>query len=307
MESVKKFGLIYGPDERMPWASNSCLNPTPMILDENIVRVFFGARDLHGVSRVGFVDLDLENPKKIISVSQRPALDVGRLGAFDDNGVVPCEVIFSHGKLYLFYAGFQLVKNIKFQCYTGLAVSENYGSTFKRVFETPVLDRSSEAMFIKTIHSIMPTSSGFKYWYSAGSSWVGNSNEQYAAYDIYCGEAESLEMLPLSRGKVAGINPLSGQYRIGRSRVTQLEDMYEMTYSYSCTDGRVGSGQAQSKDGVTWCRQDDKFPLTPSQEGWDSQYVLNPAYILRPGRKLYFYNGNNLGFDGFGCAEVRLN
>ena len=99
MKWLKK-GLIYGPDGSSPWAKHSALQPTTYLLNDKVIRVYVGFRDSHGISRVGFVDLDSMNPSKVLYVSKRPALDIGLPGTFDDNGVVPCAVVERKEGLY---------------------------------------------------------------------------------------------------------------------------------------------------------------------------------------------------------------
>jgi hypothetical protein len=118
-----KQGLIYEPKGDSEWAKNSALQPTPLMIDEQVIRVFVGMRDSKGRSRVGFVDVDAKNPENILRVSDRPALDLGMAGTFDENGVVPCAVVKRSDEIWLYYAGYQLGQQIKFCAYTGLAVS----------------------------------------------------------------------------------------------------------------------------------------------------------------------------------------
>jgi predicted GH43/DUF377 family glycosyl hydrolase len=49
--------------------------------------MYAGFRDQQGVSSVGFVDLDAHDPARVLRVSERPVLEQGRPGTFDDNGV----------------------------------------------------------------------------------------------------------------------------------------------------------------------------------------------------------------------------
>ena len=73
----QKKGHIYGPNGAPVWAQNSALTPTPILLNPDTIRVYAGFRDSHGVSRIGFVDLDSNNPDKVLRVSETPALDIG--------------------------------------------------------------------------------------------------------------------------------------------------------------------------------------------------------------------------------------
>ena len=103
-----KKGLIYELDRSLGWAEHSASKPAPIVLDEKRVRVFVGCRDGSGVSRIGFVDLDANDPSRILRVSPRPVLDIGTPGMFDDNGVVPCVAVRRGSAIYLYYEGYQL-------------------------------------------------------------------------------------------------------------------------------------------------------------------------------------------------------
>src|ERR1700677_3663102 len=109
----RKMGLVYAPDSRISWAVHTALTPTPVLLGGRI-RVFLGMRDSHGVSRIGFVDVDAENPSQVRDVSARPSLDVGAPGAFDDNGVILGDVVWDGDTWRMYYVGFQLVAGVKF-------------------------------------------------------------------------------------------------------------------------------------------------------------------------------------------------
>src|SRR2546423_1859379 len=152
----RKQGLIYGPKDRSSsWAQAWALQPTPFLRDDGRIRVFTGFRTLEGVSRVGFVDVNAENPAQVLRVSQTPALDIGVPGAFDENGVVPCAIVERDGRLFLYYAGYQLGRRVKFYVFSGLAISDDGGETFHRHRQVPVCDRTEREMFFRVIHSIM--------------------------------------------------------------------------------------------------------------------------------------------------------
>src|SRR5436305_11425831 len=104
MKWIKR-GLIYGPRGVSWWAQAWALQPTPLVRADGTIRVFVGLRTREGVSRVGFVDVNVENPAQVLGVSSEPVLDIGRPGAFDENGVVPCAIVERDGRLYLYYTG----------------------------------------------------------------------------------------------------------------------------------------------------------------------------------------------------------
>ena len=196
MLTLKKKGLIYGPRGESSWAKHSALQPTPYLLDNATIRIFTGFRDSDGVSRVGFVDVSADNPSNVISVSKTPSLDIGHDGAFDENGVAPCAILVFEHRLYLYYAGYQLGQKVRFCAYSGLAVSDDHGVTFKRLSNVPVTDRTNDAMYFRVIHSIMNDDGIFKVWYGAGSTYDVGADKTLPRYNVQMMESKSLFEFP---------------------------------------------------------------------------------------------------------------
>ena len=61
---------------------------------------------------------------------------------------------------------------------------------------------------------------------------------------------------------------------------------------------------AESLDGETWERKDDKFNLTTSETGWDSEMLAYASVIKQNNIYYMLYNGNYFGKTGFGFAEL---
>jgi hypothetical protein len=100
------------------------------------------------------------------------------------------------------------------------------------------------------------------------------------------------------------IEPAAGEYRIGRPRVWVNQRGHHMFFTYGTLDGDYLPGYAHSPDGREWRRDDARIGLSPSPEGWDSKSVCYLAPIAVDDRVYVFYNGNDMGRAGFGCAEV---
>jgi predicted GH43/DUF377 family glycosyl hydrolase len=298
MKWIKK-GFIFGPDGTKSWAKNSALTPTPILLNDKI-RVYAGFRDSLGVSRIGFVDLDPENPSNVLKISETPVLDVGLEGTFDDNGVILGDIVKNDGKLFMYYVGFQLVQKVKFLAYTGLAISEDGGDSFKRFSNTPIMDRSNNELYIRTIHSVLLENNVWKIWYAAGSGWEMINGNPFPKYNIKY--MESKDGINFSgEGKLC-VDVKGSEYRIGRPRVTKKDDLYQMFYTKGTIEGDYFPGYAESLDGVEWKRLDDKLGISLSEHGWDSKTLCYPSLIEYKGDTYMFYNGNNMGKDGFGYA-----
>ena len=100
----KKKGLIFNVSNEYPWQNQFAMLPTPIIVDDRL-RVFLGFCDKDNVGRIGYVDVNPDNPTEIIEVSRKPVLDIGRRGCFDDNGVVPISILKKDNKIFLYYIG----------------------------------------------------------------------------------------------------------------------------------------------------------------------------------------------------------
>lgn len=299
-----KLGLVYKCPKNGRWNDNSALTPTAILLD-NKIRVYAGFRDLCGVSRIGYVDVDCNNPTKIIKVSNEPVLDVGRAGMFDDNGVILGDIIKVETEIRMYYVGFQLVSGVKFLAYSGLAISQDFGETFVRLQETPILDRSDEGVYIRAIHSVMYEDGVFKTWYATGNGWEVIDGVSYPQYDINYIESLDGKIFPAKGTKCILNNAENNEYRIGRPRVYKTNENYLMNFTFGTTDGRYKAGQAYSEDGKKWVREDSSLGIELSEKGWDSLHLSYPSIVESSNGKRYmFYNGNNMGLDGFGVAEL---
>lgn len=301
----EKKGLVYCPDGQYSWAKHSALTPTPILLDETTIRVYAGFRDQNGLSRIGFVDVSAQNPSEVKQVSKEPLLNLGKPGTFDDNGMILGDVIRIEKEIRMYYVGFQLVDKIKFQAFSGVAMSTDNGDTFKKLSEVPILDRSDEGLYIRAIHSVLFEDGVYKIWYATGNGWEQFNKSTYPQYDI--SYTESLDGLNIQRKgrKCIKIDKKNMEYRIGRPRVYKIDDLYIMNFTYGTLDGRYFLGQAESSNGVNWRRNDDKIGIDLSQNGWDSRHLCYPALLQFKEETYMFYNGNNMGKDGFGYAVLR--
>lgn len=298
-----KHGLIFNAPGKFSWAESFALQPTPIALDNERIRVYVGARDNDGVSRIGYVDLDAEDPQKILSCSRCPVLDIGADGAFDEFGVVPCAVLERDGEIILYYAGYQRGHKVRFLVLGGMAVSTDGGETFVRIRNTPVFERTSDEFLFRVPHTVMLDDGRYKIWYGGGSKFVTGKNKSLPVYDIRFLESKDGVDIPNS-GQVC-ISTDRGEYRLGRPYVIKRPDGgYRMFYGYSTEQNHYKLGFADSADGVSWTRRDDELGLPLEGSGWDSEMMAYPSVFSVRQKTYMLYNGNNYGESGFGLAEL---
>lgn len=298
MKWIKK-GLIYSPENIQGWQNNSTLQPTPLILN-NKIRVYVGFRDTQGISRVGYVDLDINNPQRILKVSDYPVLDIGEDGMFDENGVVPTCVVKRDKIIYLYYAGYSLGHKVRFQVFTGLAISNDEGETFQRVKRVPITERVEGEELFRVIHSIIFDNGVWKTWYGAGDHFIDGRSKTLAVYDIRY--MESLDGINFPNKGALAIPVPKGSHRVGRPFVFKEHNIYKLYYGFGSEQLPYQLTYAESIDGVNWIRKEINLSL--SEEGWDSQMMAYPSFVRVNGKGYLFYNGNNYGYGGFGYAEL---
>lgn len=302
----EKRGLIYCPDGSIDWMNNSVLTPEPFLVNDEIIRIYASFRDKEGIGRIGYIDLEAENPSNIIKISDKPVLDTGEDGCFDDNGIILGDVIRVKDKIYMFYTAFQHVQKAKFYAFSGLAISSDGGESFERVQKTPVLDRKDEGIFGRCIHTVIydEIRNIFRVWYSVIYGWTYINNVPYPSYDIKY--IESKDGIHFEDEGIQCIKCNSSEYRIGRPKVRILSDgSYEMRYTSDTYSKEYISGYAVSDDGINWIRKDNESRLEKSRSGFDDEMACYPSVIETKYGTYMFYDGNGMGRTGFGWAELR--
>ena len=299
----KKRGLIYCPDGSVEWQKQFAMLPTPWLISDDRLRVFVGFCDDKNVGKIGYVDVNPNNPKDVIEISKKPILDIGDDGAFDDNGVVPISIIEHENKVYLYYIGFQQGVKVPYYMFCGLAISEDGGLTFQRYSKSPILDRIDDEIYARCGVNVIKHNGVFRMWYigSYKNGWVESQGKLRPLYIMKTCE---------STDGIHWTNPVqcleynnSDEHGFGRPYVWYEDGMFKMYYSIRTYSRGYYIGYAESQDGLQWIRMDEQAGLDLSTEGWDCQNLSYP-YLFRRKDKMYmFYNGNGCGKSGFGYAE----
>jgi hypothetical protein len=295
-----KLGRVYVPDRSRSWMTSQAHLPTPHALDEDTVRIYAAFRDQEGVGRIGFVDVAASDPLHILRVSERPALDVGGIGAFDEHGVTPGCVV-RHGKtLRLYYFGWQRAIKVPYLSFAGLAVSEDGGATFERATRAPVLSRLDGERICRSAPFVGHHGGLWRAWYVAADTWTELEGRLVPACEIRC--VSSQDGVRWKGGGETAVAPTSEEAGVGRPFVQASGDGYRMWYSICSRSRRHRIGYATSEDGASWTRRDEEVGIDVSSSGWDSEVVCFGAVLATRAATYLFYNGSRYGETGFGAA-----
>ena len=306
----EKLGVIYNSSGKNGWDKYGAFLPTTLLMGD-VIRIYCSMHDENQVGRVGYVDVDAEDPLNILDVSCKPVFDIGELGCFDDNGVTPASVlVLPNGDIVLYYVGWQLGVKVRYYLFSGVALSLDAGESFTRLSRVPVLDRTHEQAYLRTAPSIFKSDTSFYHlFYVGGSEWIEIGDKLVPKYSMYqrrsyvsynAFSCESLVMEP---------NMSDDEFGFGRPQVIYEDNIYKMFYSirYRTKGYRLGYAEARSINGP-WVRKDELMNLDVSEYGWDSSTVSFGHVVDYKDKRYIFYNGTEGQpghHAGIGCAVLK--
>lgn len=304
-----KKGLIFNVDKISDWAFSHCHKPTPLLIDENTLRVYFGVRDKKGCTRTTFLDMDISNINefKVKYFHEKPVIDLGKIGTFDDSGANVCSVVRVGNLIYMYYIGWNPSTTVHTRNAIGLVISEDDGLTFNRIYDGSILDRNKEEPYYTGAIDVIKQDGTWKMYYTSGREWkIINGRPEICYHIKYATSNNGIDWI---RDNVDCILPQHEFEAVARPCVIIDNGIYKMWYSKrSIIDFRKDpnygyrGGYAESFDGINWVRKDEQFGLGVSKSGWDSEAIAYPYAFKIKDQYIMLYNGNGFGKTGFGYA-----
>ncbi len=300
---VTKLGRVYVPEGRWSWAKSHAYVPTPVLLSASVLRVYIACLDEERVGRIGYVDLDSEDPRRVVRVAEEPVLECGEPGTFDEWGVTPMSVVSFENSLRLYYTGWQRTRAGRYTLLTGVAESRDGGERFERLLPCPVLERSPKEVFVRSAAFVLPEQGGFRCWYVAGSQWLQGPDKEVPAYGLRTlWSPDGFRWA--DEGEVCFEPEGPDEFGIGRPWVWRERDGYRVIYSVRSRSLGYRLGYAESFDGRQWVRRDEELNLLPGPDEWDERMVAFGARVELSSGTYVLYNGNDYGRTGFGIAKL---
>lgn len=311
----RKRGLVFDPGAIAPtsWRQEFAQAPATLLFDR-FIRVYFSCRprpDSSGgyVSFTAFVDLDRANLLEIVGLAERPILDLGARGAFDEFGIYPTSVIRTGAEVRAYYGGWTRCASVPFDVAIGYAVSRDGGVTFEKQGPGPVLGAGLDEPFVISGPKIRRFGGRWYLFYIAGTKWIPTGGRAEPVYRIrmatsddgVCWERHGRELLPVRlEPNECQASPdvifANGKYH--------MFFCYRYSLEYRGRDRGYRIGYASSIDLQSWERDDAKAGIDVSDAGWDSEMVAYPHVFQVDGRTFMLYLGNQVGRRGFGLAEL---
>jgi len=304
----KKMGLIFRPDNNYDWMATHAYVPVPHKISEDVLRIYFATRSTVIKSVTTFIDVEADDPSRVIYVHDRPVLAMGKLGTFDDGGAVPFCMLEHENRLYLYYGGWNASVTVPYRNAIGLAVSEDNGLTFQRVCEGAIVDRNQHEPYFTGACEVIREAGKWRMWYGSATGWMIVNGKPEPCYKIKYGESD--DGINWSRPNKTCIEYKFEGEAIARPSIIRENGRYRMWY---CSRGSINYrtdkeqsyriGYAESVDGFDWERKDEEVGIERSTDGWDSIMMCYPYVYQHKDKKYLFYNGNGFGESGVGYAE----
>jgi len=296
----RKLGRVYQPEGDLPWMRSHASNPVAEHRGGDRFRVYFGARDERNRSSIGWVEIDLARPSAILARAERPVLEPGPPGAFDESGLsMGCLAARPDGARFLYYVGWSLGLSVPWRNSIGLAVSRGADAGFEKHSPAPVLGLDELDPHSVSYPWVLAEERGWRMWYGSNLSWGPSRDDM--THVIKC--AESRDGIAWTRdGSTALGYRGNGEFALSRPCVLEEKGRYKMWFSYRGATYRIG--YAESGDGRRWRRDDARAGITVSPSGWDSESIEYAHVFDHAGRRYMLYNGNGYGKSGFGLAVL---
>ena len=301
----KKLGRIFCASGQSEWMVAGGRTPVPLRLEGDFYRIYFASYDVIGRGRIFSLEINLNCPFQVSNLVTFPIIDIGDTGYFDDNGIIPSDLICVGEEIYLYTIGFSVKNRLIFDAATGLAISKDGGATFNKI-KGPVLDRGVDDPCFAASPSVMREPDGWRMWYVSCDHWLPHEGGYKHFYNIkHRKSADGVYWDPKANVCIDYANEY--EYAISRPSVIRDEKGgYRMWYSFRAQQNidTYRIGYAESSDGVSWVRMDGKAGIDISDDGWDSEMICYPKVFEHENQLYMLYNGNGYGKSGFGLAVL---
>jgi len=312
--SWRRAGVIVPPFPAHSGWNSHCQMPTPLLLDDETLRIYYCARDQGNRSHVFFVDVAADAPYRVIGRSEKPCLLPGPVGHFDAAGVMPTSVIRVGSEIWMYFIGWTVRADVPYHNAIGLAVSRDGGIVFERRFAGPIVgSTATEPLFCSTA-DVIRGPDGWQMWYASTTEWRNLNGKLEPRYHLKYAESAD-GMIWRQEGRVAVDYRDEDEAAVARATVLRDAGNYHMWFCHRDLVGyRDDSthayriGYAASNDGSSWLRSDAAVFAadTPPLPGLDDVMQAYPAVLNVRGTPLMFYNGNGFGQTGILMATASM-
>jgi len=297
-------GCIFKAQGQFPFMQSHTAMCIPLHLHDDIFRIYFSTRGERNNPQVGFIEIDINEPSKILKISDKPVLENGPEGHFDFNGLYSGCIVKRENELWMYYSGRTNLENGMYQVEVGLAISNDGGLTFKKYSNSPIYGRNINDPWLVSTPHVIPYNDGWRMYYLSGRKVKRTSNVDYSSfYDVR--SAFSKDGLKWTSENMIHIPIDNETTYIAAPTISKLNSNTNlMTFSYIKQDNDYQLGAAVSGNLANWKIINEIFN-TVEIELWDTSKAY-PNSFIHNGKLYVFYCGNTYGKEGLGFLDIEI-
>ena len=243
--------------------------------------------------------------------SNQPIMLPGKIGDFDDCGVMPGSCLELEGETFMFYGGWTTRGTVPYEWAVGIAQLDKNSNVFVRKHPGPVIGQSLESPFLNASPIVFRYSGTFHMFYLSGLEWFSSPDTGLeSVYRLRHAKSHDATHWVTERSEV--VKPRTNRETQTSSAIFKLGEEFFMLYSFRDADNfrlvdsaNYRIGIAQSTDLDEW---EDLGPLEFEWEGgtslWDRRMQGYPSVFTLNGKLFVLYCGNDFGREGFGYGEL---
>lgn len=312
----KKIGKIFDPTEHsLPMGCSAYAQSPQTLVFADFVRIYFSTRSIDDegkfISQIAFVDID-KTFRKVIRISDKPVLELGERGTFDEHGIFPLHIFREAENIFGYICGLSRRRSVTVESSIGLSESKDNGLTFSRVAKGPVMTSSLNEPFLVCDPFVKKINHTYHMWYIYGLKWICESSEKNPDRVYKIAHAVSQDQINwVKEGRTIIPDSIDENECQALPTVIKIGNRYHMIFCFrhvfgfrNDPDKGYRLGHAWSDDLVNWNRNDDEFGMNVSPGAWDSEMQCYPHLFEMDGKIYLLYNGNEFGKFGFGLAVL---
>lgn len=309
----EKKGMIWSPNGYSAWMYSHAQCPFTMDFGDYL-RIYFSTREAYsddGMSRAhgGWIDVDKSDLTHILAIADRPMVELGNVGEFDEFGSMPNSIVKVGDEYWLYFCGWSRGYSVPYTWEIGLAKGKD-AKTFKKEGRGPLIGPSLYEPYLFACPQVYRIGDNdWHMFYLSGQKWLKGEEKMESQYLLV--HATSNDGINWQRDPRPIITPVVEHESQTSAAIVWMDDKWHMFFCYRYglnfrhEKGRgYAIGYAYSNDLFHWTRDDSQVGITTSESGWDSEMIAYP-YIAKVNNKyIMLYCGNEFGKEGFGYAEL---
>lgn len=292
---MKELVEIRFKDIAPEWAQSHLQVPTPIVLNNGNLRVFYATRNNEGRSLTTYFDI-IDDFK--IQKYDEPVLQLGDVGTFDRDGIMVSSIVRNDDFLHMYYTGWSRSSEVPYKTSIGLAISLDEGKTFVRHSSGPVIGEDVNNPLFTNTPFVTKYDGIFHCFFGSGLNWHSRRNIWEPQYQIK--HATSINGIEWITNPNPILRTIIDDESNVRPWLIEVKDGFNLYYCFrGIEDFRDGNDSYKiasvfSKDLKNWS-EPTIFEELNSFKSKKLTMCAYPSIVNWKEKNLLFYNGNTFG------------